>query len=470
MAGGCGQQYRPVVSAINPVGPAGQPVKYAVAVSNPGTNIPGLVTFVDFSGDTILSTPNILTTPGYFTTNASGSEGYVVNASGSFDNFPLGNPTTLITSNVGQTTLASGAGPVSISAFSLSGSAASVFVPEINLSRIAALQNSGSVSLTQELAVGANPTFVVGNDGTRRAYAISQGTGGGNGQVASIEGSPLSISATIPVGSIPVYGVMTTDDNRAFILNKGSGTVSVINVPNNSLDVNMPVIPATGMLGVNPVWADLSPRTTSVAGNQELVVLNAGNGTAPGTVSVISIPLCNATAQPTNPNCSSTNPVDATGFGAVLGSITVGISPTMVSILQDGSRAYVVNQLDYDPLGIHHCGAGEGSVSVVNLVTLQVSSTICGISTPAGTIDVNSSPTLVYGHPNTVSATIGQPTGKVYITSADSRYMTVLRTDEDIVQTHIALQGLGVQLPVAPTSGATVPVLPQTPGVLVTAP
>jgi len=32
---GCGNQYRPVVSAINPVGPAGQPTKYAVAISNP---------------------------------------------------------------------------------------------------------------------------------------------------------------------------------------------------------------------------------------------------------------------------------------------------------------------------------------------------------------------------------------------------------------------------------------------------
>ena len=349
MSGGCGQQYRPVVSAINPVGPAGQPTKYAVAISNPGPNIPGLVTFVDFSGDTILSTPNILVSPTYFTATASGGEGYVVNASGSFNNFPLGNPATLITSNIGQTTLAAGAGAVSVSAFALSGSASTVFIPEINLSRIAALTSSGTVSLTQELAVGTNPVFVVGADGTRRGYAISQGNGGGNGQVAAIEGSPLSISATIPVGNIPVYGVMTPDGNRAFIMNKGSGTVSVINVPNNTLDVNMPTIPATGTLGVNPVWADLSPRTNSVAGTQELVVLNAGSGTSAGTLSVISIPLCNATAQPTNPNCSATNPVDATGFGTVLGSITVGINPTMVSILQDGSRAYVVNQVDYDP-------------------------------------------------------------------------------------------------------------------------
>lgn len=470
MLAGCGQQYRPVVSAINPVGPAGQPTKYAVAVSSPGTGLAGLVTFVDVSGDTVLSTPRIVSGPTYFTTSASGAEGYVVNAFGSFNNFTLSNPTTLITSNIGQSTLASGAGAVSISAFTLNGSSATVFVPELNLSRVAALQSAGSISLAQELPVAANPVFVVGADGTRRAYAISQGATGGIGKVAAIEGSPLSVSKTIPVGITPVYGVMTPDANRAFILNKGSGTVSVINVPNNTLDANMPQIPATGTLGVNPIWADLSPRTNAVAGTQELAVLSAGDGVAPGTLSVISIPLCNASAQPTNPNCSSSNPVDAVGFGTVLGSIPVGLNPTMVSILQDGTRAYVVNQVDYDPLGIHHCGAGEGSVSIINMQTLRVTATICAVSTPAGTLDANASPALVYGHPNTVATTTGQPTGKVYITSSDSRFMTVLRTDTDEVQAHISLQGLGVALPTPPASGTTVPVLPQTPGVLVTAP
>ena len=61
---GCGNQYRPVVSAIGPVGPAGQPTKYAVAISNPtATNSLGLATIVDFAGDTVLSTPNIQVNP-----------------------------------------------------------------------------------------------------------------------------------------------------------------------------------------------------------------------------------------------------------------------------------------------------------------------------------------------------------------------------------------------------------------------
>jgi hypothetical protein len=186
----------------------------------------------------------------------------------------------------------------------------------------------------------------------------------------------------------------------------------------------------------HPVWADFS------AVNAEMVVLNQGNGTSAGSVSIINIPLCNANTPVTNPNCNTANPVDAAGFGSLVGTVNVGVSPTMVSVLSDGSRAYVVNGSD----PIHNCAAGEGSVSVVNLITTQLETTICGISTVAGMAGVSASPTLVYGHPNTISATAGNPTGKVYVTSPDSMYLTVIETDTDTVDTHISLQGLGVRV------------------------
>ncbi len=85
-------------------------------------------------------------------------------------------------------------------------------------------------------------------------------------------------------------------------------------------------------------------------------------------------------------------------------------------------------------------------MSVVNLSTYTVNSTICGISTPAGTLDPSTSPTLIYGHPNTISATTGNPTGKVYVTSPDSSYLSVIETDTDSMDTHISLQGTGIRV------------------------
>jgi hypothetical protein len=442
---GCGNQYRPVVSAIGPVGPAGQPTKYAVAVSSPSSTSLGLVTVVDFSGDTVLSTPQILINPSYLQLNGNGTQGYVINPQGSLNTFLLTNPAALITSTVIQTTLPVNSAPVSITAVTPASTVPSIFIPEADTNSIAAI-NSTTAALYDNVGIvnATNPVYVVGTAGTPRVYAISQNSPGSNGQIDSLEAistTTLSDSAQIPVGIKPVYGVMTADDRRAFILNEGSGTVTVVNVPSNALDVGVPATATTPLgtitVGQNPVWADLAPV------NAELVVLNQGDGVHPGTLNIISIPLCNPSAQANNPNCVASNPVDAVGFGTVLATATVGIKPTMVSVLQDGSAAYVINTLD----GTGTCAAGSASVSAVNLKTGQVSATICSITDATALASGSTTQNMIYGNlPNSISATTSTPTGKVYITSSDSKYLSVLYTDTNTIQTHIPLQGLGVRV------------------------
>ena len=445
---GCGNTYRPVVSTINPVGPAGQPTKYAYAVSSPSATSPALLTAVDVAGDTVLSTPQILVNPSYFNISQNGVYGFVVNPAGSFNDFGLSNPTGLITSDVVQTTLPANSTPVSITAINVGGSSSTVFVPQtgnptanpVVPPTIAALSVVGP-SLEQQISVGANPVYVFGVDGADRVYAISQGTNtnsSGNpncptsGQVASLEAGTLSVSNTICVGTTPVYGVMSADGRRAYVLNKGSNSVSVINVITNAPDTTTATIP----VGTNPIWADLTPITN------EMVVLNAGDGTHAGSLSIISIPLCTNSTTTGNPNCNTANPTDAVGFGAVVGTVAVGVNPTMVALLHDGTQAFVVNQKDSTGL----CNAGEGSVTIVNVLTTQVQATLCGISTATGIASVNASPNLIYGHPTTVAVTTGSPTGKVYVTSPDAQFMTVIYTDTDSVVTHIPLQGYGFRV------------------------
>jgi YVTN family beta-propeller protein len=403
---GCGNTYRPVVTAINPVGPAAQPQKYAVAISNPGSNLPGLVTIVDFSGDTVLITANIGVAPYYFILNASGTTGYTLNGDGTLTSFDVSNQ--LQTRDVIQTTLLNGAAPNSIYP-----DTASTYITEPGRNAVAQLKGAPP-ALNQELpvAAGFTPIYIAGFAGSPRAYLINQATGGGNGQVAAIEISSNTISSTIPVGNSPVYGVMTADGKRAFILNQGDGTVSVINSQTNQPDaVPTPAVNPVPV-GTSPVWADLAPT------RNELVVLNAGNGVSKGSVSVVNIPLCSAAALPGNPNCDVNNPIDANGFGTVLATVPVGLNPRMVAVLQDGSRAYVVNQAD-------------STVSVVNLTTNTVTATIPVPATP---------------HPNFIAVINGTPTGKVYVTSPESDRMTIIRTDTDTVETTIPLQGKGVMV------------------------
>lgn len=426
---GCGNTYRPVVSAINPVGPAGQPQKFAVAVSTPSASSPGLVTIVDYSGDTVLITANVGVNPYYFNLNSSGTTGYTLNSDGTVTSFDIS--TQLQTRDVLQTTLLSGANPASV--FVTGGT---VYIPEPGRNAIAELQGSPA-TLRQELPVAANAVYVVGINNGARLYALSQGTAGSVGQAAAIDTATTTITTTIPVGRGPVYGVMTADGKRAFVMNQLDNTVSVINAQTNQLDTPNGTIP----VGVNPLWADFAPTRS------ELVVANAGNGTTPGSVTLINIPLCSAAALPTNPNCSATNPVDSTDFGKVIANIPTGLNTVMVSVLQDGTRAYVANTGDPTlPCAAPPAVPGVSticSISVVNLTTNTVTQTLYAL--PDSQCTSVTTPAIC-GHPAYIVATTGAPTGKVYVVSRDSNNMSVIRTDTDTVTTTIPLQGKGVSV------------------------
>ena len=414
---GCGNTYRPVVSAINPVGPSAQPQKFAVAISSPSPTSPGLVTVIDFSGDTVLITVNIGVSPQYLILNAGGTTGYTVNGDGTLNVFNIS--TSLIASQVLETTLLPGAAPV----VSILPQGTNTYITERGRNSIGQFTNatSAALSLRQEIGV-PNPIYVIGLSGAPRVYALSQGSSSTvGGSAVAIDTTTNTPTATLNVGKNPVYGVMTTDGKRAFVLNQGDGTVSVINVQTNQLDTFSPTPPSPAdpvptptsiiPVGIGPLWADFAPTLS------EMVVANAGTGTGNGTLSIISIPLCNAAALVTNPNCDPNNPVDATGFGTVLASVPVGVNPIMVAALQDGSRAYVANRGD----------GATGSVSVVNLTTNTVTATV---PLPCS--------------PNYIAATTGIPTGKVYVTCGSSQNMTVIRTDTDTIDTTIPLQGNGI--------------------------
>ena len=427
---GCGNTYRPVVATIGVVGPAGQPTKYAVAVSSPSPTSNGLMTMVDFSGDTVLVTATLGVNPYYLVLNSSGTTGYTLNSDHTMNSFDIS--TSLISSQVLESTLLPASNPAS-----LFETASSTFISDPGINAVDQLVGTPP-ALKQELpvATGYSPLYVVGQSGASRVYAITPSTTGGLGKVSAIENASSlttspTISTTLPVGRGPVYGVMTVDGRRAFILNQTDGTVSVINVPNNALDTPINTIP----VGTRPVWADLA------SGLDELVVANEGNGTTtPGSVSIIEIPLCSSSALPTNPNCDPTNPIDATAFGTVVATVPVGINPIMVSVLSDYTRAYVANAgnpaLPCSPNGVAVPGVSTTcTVSVINLTSNTVTATI-PMYFQGQTL----------GHPAYIATSAATPTGKVYVVCNDSQVMTVIETDTDSIDTTIPLQGNGVSV------------------------
>jgi YVTN family beta-propeller protein len=417
---GCGASYRPVVSAINPVGPATQPTKYAVAVSDPGNGAAGLLTIVDVFGDTLLVNANLGAAPSYFALGSSGSDGYVLHCQRDAAGVPISgkcNDTvdafsvspSLMTNAIQQTSLIAGSNPISAVATS-----SFFYAAQPGSSTVSASTTGQPPAFRQQLPTGQNPIYIVALTGANRLYALAQGStpGVSTGTATAIEAGTNTISNTITVGRNPVYGIMNADGRRAFVLNKADGTVSVINTQTNALDITSALPAATIAVGTNPVWADLASSIN------EMVVVNAGNGTTAGSLSVVNIPLCSAITATGNVNCDTTNPIDAVGFGTVLGTVPVGVNPVMVTVLQDLNKAYVANQ--------------NGTVTVVDLATLTVTKTI-----------------TVGGSLNWIVSTAGTPTGKVYVTAADTQVLTIINTNTDTVTTTIPLQGKGIAVRVS---------------------
>ena len=426
---GCGDVYRPIVTNIPPVQPAPQPPKYAIVAScgvdqgNPNAvtiqqacsnpNSTGLVSFVDFSGDSTLIRLNLASGPVWMGLGDDGTDGYTTNVDGTINNFNI--TTSEETNKIQTSTLLPNANPNSV----LSMNAGKVYVSEPGRNAVAYL-NGYPAAVQLEIPVTANPVYFVGNTLSQRFYTLSEGPGAtatsctptsGNGTITAIEVTTSTISAVIPAGICPVFGIMSQENRRAFVLNKYSGTITVIDSQQNQLDLdannpNNPIAPnfrngvitlPTGPNGLapQPVWADIYNTGSVLA-----VVSQQSN-----TLTLINISL-------------DSYGNDTPNFGQIIATIPVGNNPSSVAVLQDGTRVYVANQAD-------------GTVSSVSLTSNQVLATI-----------------PVSGHPISIAATTGTPTGKVYAVSPDSNILSIIRTDDDTISNSLVMTGTGVQVSV----------------------
>jgi YVTN family beta-propeller protein len=415
---GCGDTPRPVVTPVAVTGPAPQPQSYAVVTTSTGSGAPGLANVFDASGDTLLTQATLGINPLALTLSTSAGSATTANTDGTVNSFTPS--TTLQTKNIQSSTLLQPATPVN-----LLSTASNLFITEPNVPAVAVLTNnsSGIYQLTQQLPVPASPINLAGNSSAARVYSITQDNGTNKvafgdcetpttvttpGQVQSIEISTITISRTLPVGICPVYGVGSTDNNRVFILNRGSGTVTVINSQYNTLDTTanrQNLDPATGTLLLPP------PSGTPVAGfnagpvfadyfapSSQLVTANYDSN----TITIINTSL---------DQFGNDSPL----FGQAV-TVPVGNGPATLTILRDGSRVYVANQKD-------------STVSVVSLTNYQVLATI-----------------PVVGHPISMASTFSTPFGQIYVLSSDQPYMSVIRTDTNQVAASIQLDGTGVDV------------------------
>jgi YVTN family beta-propeller protein len=492
LVAGCGNNYRPVVTPVNPSGPPAQPQSLAVVVTAPSTSNSscpspnaGIATVIDYAGDSILATACTGPNPSAFTLDETGYSGYTYNSDHTITNIPVS--TTMQTKNVTTTTLLSNALPLNffapsaglwaadlcatfpINASCVSGGlltqvpGADVFsgspATQVNALPLAStnpiintpvmvvgpgLSGKRYFALSQSLVTSANP-YPTGLECNTPPYsAVTQ-----NGAVTPIEVSSYTTDTPIPTGKCPVYAVESSDSARLFVLNRGSDTITVINAIYGTLDSctpflsqtgqtvtchpTLPLSTSAGLTGTN-VPATAGPVYAEYNAAKNLLVIADYDG---GTITVIDVTLDeygNDYNTYSNPSCTVGGVYSYANCGTITGgfgttyTIPVGKNPASVTVLNDGSRAYTANQTDQ-------------TVTVVDLSSYTVEKTLA-----------------VTGYPRTVVSTQNSTYGKVYVASPNTDFLTIISTggsNPDTIDTTVLLQGDIVDVRVGTQNGTS---------------
>jgi DNA-binding beta-propeller fold protein YncE len=458
LVAGCGDNYRPTVTPVNSSGPAAQPTSYAVVVSSTGVSTDGIVTIIDYSGDSILNETAIGPGPTAFTLDVLGGTGYTIDSDGTLSNFSI--TTSLQAKNVSFSTLS----PTS-QIVNLMPPSSGLWATDLNGDVVDLFQGSPqafklAIPVATSGTAATMPVFIAGSASLtgQREYVLSQNlpdTAAGEitcnnpanfasvptGVATPIEISSSTTDPAIAVGKCPVFAVQTPDLQRLFVLNRGDSTITVINTRNNTLDACTPFQNQNGQwitchqtiqlpVGSGPIDAEYNPTT------EELVVANYDGG----TVSVIDVPTDeygNDANTYINSNCGTYAACGAItgGFGTVH-TIAVGNTatpnPASVTVLYDGSKAYTANQND---------GTQNGTVTVINLPTYTVEKTLG-----------------VVGHPRTVVSTQNSEFAKIYVASPDQPYITIIQSNPtvtDVVDTTILVEGLPIDVRTTSQNGSS---------------
>ena len=244
------------------------------------------------------------------------------------------------------------------------------------------------------LSVGVSPVALTVNPQRDEVYVVNAQPQSPSGSITVIDTAKNTIAATIPVHRTPSSLTLDAAGRRAYVVNTGSNTVSVVD-----LDFRREI--AAYVTGDRPSAAEISPdgRTLVVAnragGTVSLFSVHGPESSAPPLVLRATLPGCpGATSPVVLPDsskafvaCSSANQVLALSLAAAPGSwaahqdatqlqdhvlalLDVGKDPEQLTLKPDGGEIFVSN-------------LASDSISEISTQTNEVGSTFAIGDRPA---------------------------------------------------------------------------------------
>ena len=323
----CGDVYRPVAIPLPPAPPNPGALHYMLVVTGNGPANPGTALRLDESGDTAAAQAQAGLGPVHIALLPNGNRTYVANSmDDTVSSFASSTPTTVVTTVIPKVQNPNNIqqlyNPVPI--FVQSGDNNSLYV--VNNAYVPPLPPPapqpipGTVDVitvatnvvTAIIPVGMNPVALLETADMNHVYAVNQGNVMTAGSVTSIDPVSKTVKSTIgfPLGSFPSWIVQRSDNQKVYVLNTGSGTVTSIDTLSDAVTCGVSGFPACPVVG---------------AGANYMVYdrfLNRLYVTNPVTNNVVTL---NTVMDP--PTVIFTTPIAA--------------NPVSVTALSDGSRVYV---------------------------------------------------------------------------------------------------------------------------------
>ncbi len=379
---GCGDVFRPVANPVpQPGGDPGLTKRAVVLENNGGTpaTTGGVDTF-DISGDTDVGFTAVGRVPVFIASSPGGGRIWVSNqADDSLSTFATLSPTTPATT----VSLVPGSRP----GFLATTQVDAMFVAETGTNKVAAVSASQLV-VQAEISLPASPKLLVELPNATKLYSINA-----DGSISDITPTDFTAPATTFAsgGTDPRWAVASPDSGFVFVVDGASNTIFVINTANDSVTP----VAAPGLS--TPVFAFYDSHF------KRLYVVNGGSNSVSVLDASNALGLPSLTAAP----------------------IGVGSAPVAVTVLADGSQAFVAN-------------SGSGTVSVINGNSLTVSSTIAVGTTPLSIASSADSLRVYVANRDTPPS--NSPTGSISIiaTSTDTVIVSPRPTTSTPIQVIMA--------------------------------
>lgn len=374
---GCGNTFRPTIVPLP--GQSGDPASLsqaAVLATNPTG--PGSVTHINGSGDTNAGVVRVGINPVYLSKIGT-SQALVINGDQTLSLYLALLP---LSATVNTVTQPSGSANGISAAASSNGN---IYVANSGSNNVTVVPGSTNVAIGN-VPVGSGPVAVATNAASSKAYIVNQA----GGSVTVINTQDSTPGVTIPVGTSPIFAIPSADGQLVFVVNQGSNSVTVID---SVTDIVVPIAPVLAT-GASPNFAFYDAKL------KRLYVNNSGSN----SITVIK-------ADQYDP----TNSI----FPSLLGTITLsaGPLPTSLTVLADGTKAYV---------------ARGGCTAGTNQVTLLANLGTCtgNLVSVIDTVGLREIRTITVG-PGAVSIASSPDSTRVFVTNAGANSASIIKTGTD---------------------------------------